>query len=339
MVQREVAERVAAAPGDMSLPVGLRASTTRRPGSRSGCRATRSSPRPRSSPPCSCSSRTRADDRLDAAAEAHLWRVVQAGFRERRKMLHNVLTRQLPIDGGARGRGARRPVASTATAAPRRVAVGEWIALAEALGPIPDALTRPRDRRPRPPARARRPPRAGEGQPDARRPRHAGRRLPRPAQRHGPARTSPTGCPVGGCHRATADTPPRRRLRPRARRRTTSSCARSRPHAGPPGPPGAGTSRRRRSPPASTSGSRSRPASPAGRRTRPRPRTRRSRRGAWTLDRRGAPRARRGARLRRPVLPGRRARRSSRAAGSASRRSPWLRDARRGRTTARASCS
>ena len=39
-----------------------------------------------------------ADDRLDAAAEDRLWRVVMASFRERRKMLHNVLARQLPIE-------------------------------------------------------------------------------------------------------------------------------------------------------------------------------------------------------------------------------------------------
>ena len=34
--------------------------------------------------------------RLDPADEEDLWRLVQAGFRERRKMLHNVLPRQLP---------------------------------------------------------------------------------------------------------------------------------------------------------------------------------------------------------------------------------------------------
>ena len=37
-----------------------------------------------------------SDDRLDPAAEDELWRLVQAAFRERRKMLHNVLARQLP---------------------------------------------------------------------------------------------------------------------------------------------------------------------------------------------------------------------------------------------------
>src|SRR4029077_3645508 len=37
------------------------------------------------------------DDRLDLIAEDALWRLVQAGFRERRKMIHNVLARQLPL--------------------------------------------------------------------------------------------------------------------------------------------------------------------------------------------------------------------------------------------------
>ena len=36
--------------------------------------------------------------RLDADLEDELWRLVQAGFRERRKMIHNVLVRQLAGD-------------------------------------------------------------------------------------------------------------------------------------------------------------------------------------------------------------------------------------------------
>ena len=37
--------------------------------------------------------------RLDPEREEELWRLVQAAFRERRKMLHNVLPRQLPFVG------------------------------------------------------------------------------------------------------------------------------------------------------------------------------------------------------------------------------------------------
>ena len=83
-----------------------------------------------------------ADDRLDATAEDELWRLVQAAFRERRKMIHNVLARQLPLDAG-------RVTAALATAhidpdrRPQTLAVGEWLALHEALGPIgPDGRGR-----------------------------------------------------------------------------------------------------------------------------------------------------------------------------------------------------
>ena len=76
------------------------------------------------------------DDRLpDPGAEDELWRLVQAGFRERRKMLHNVLVRQLPLP-------ADRVLAALDAAAidrdrrPQTVAVGEWLRLREALGPI-----------------------------------------------------------------------------------------------------------------------------------------------------------------------------------------------------------
>ena len=76
-----------------------------------------------------------ADDRLDPEEEDQLWRLVQAAFRERRKMIHNVLARQLPVD-------ADRVTAALAAARidpdrrPQTLAVGEWLALHEALGPL-----------------------------------------------------------------------------------------------------------------------------------------------------------------------------------------------------------
>jgi 16S rRNA (adenine1518-N6/adenine1519-N6)-dimethyltransferase len=85
------------------------------------------------------------DDRLaDAGQEDALWRLVQAGFRERRKMLHNVLSRQLPVpadrvDAALSGAGIapeRRP---------QTLEVGEWLRLLEELGPIgPDQRGRRR---------------------------------------------------------------------------------------------------------------------------------------------------------------------------------------------------
>ena len=98
MVQREVAERIAAPPGGMSyLSVFVQYHAKVRivtdvppeafepePAVRSAVIALEPYP---------------ADDRLgDADQEDALWRLVQAGFRERRKMLHNVLSRQLPFE-------------------------------------------------------------------------------------------------------------------------------------------------------------------------------------------------------------------------------------------------
>ncbi len=76
-----------------------------------------------------------ADDRLDPETEDGLWRLVQAAFRERRKMIHNVLSRQLPVD-------ASRVATALAAAGidpdrrPQTLAVGEWLRLRETLGPI-----------------------------------------------------------------------------------------------------------------------------------------------------------------------------------------------------------
>ena len=76
-----------------------------------------------------------ADDRLDPATEDELWRLVQAAFRERRKMLHNVLSRQLPLDA-AQIDAALAAAGIAPDRRPQTVAVGEWLALREAIGPI-----------------------------------------------------------------------------------------------------------------------------------------------------------------------------------------------------------
>ena len=136
MVQREVAERIAAAPGDMSyLSVFVQYHAKARVAFKVGRDSFEPAPKVESAvlvlepyPP---------DDRLDAAAEANLWRIVQAGFRERRKMLHNVLARQLPIEG-ERVDAALEACGIDRNRRPQTVAVGDWIALAEALGPSPD---------------------------------------------------------------------------------------------------------------------------------------------------------------------------------------------------------
>jgi 16S rRNA A1518/A1519 N6-dimethyltransferase RsmA/KsgA/DIM1 with predicted DNA glycosylase/AP lyase activity len=83
------------------------------------------------------------DDRLpDAAAEDALWRLVQAGFRERRKMLHNVLVRQLPVPP-ERVLAALDAAGIDRDRRPQTLAVGEWLRLKEEIGPIgPDTRGR-----------------------------------------------------------------------------------------------------------------------------------------------------------------------------------------------------
>jgi len=135
MVQREVAERIAAPPGKMSyLSVFVQYHARVRVAFRVPPEAFE--PEPAVDSAVIVAEPFDADDRLGSDEEEQLWRVVQAGFRERRKMLHNVLTRQLPVE-------APRVDAALAAAGiapdrrPQMLAVGEWLALNEALGPLP----------------------------------------------------------------------------------------------------------------------------------------------------------------------------------------------------------
>lgn len=134
MVQREVAERIAANPGGLSyLSVFVQYHAQ--------VRIARLVPAAAFEPAPAVESAViviepfAEDDRLEPVAEEALWRLVQAAFRERRKMVHNVLARQLPIP-------PERVAAGLAAAGidpdrrPQTVAVGEWIRLLEALGPI-----------------------------------------------------------------------------------------------------------------------------------------------------------------------------------------------------------
>ncbi len=75
--------------------------------------------------------------RLPAGEEEELWRLVQAGFRERRKMIHNVLLRQLPNVGRERITTALSAVGIAPDRRPQTVSVDEWLALSTAIGPLP----------------------------------------------------------------------------------------------------------------------------------------------------------------------------------------------------------
>ena len=141
MVQREVAERIAAPPGKMSyLSVFVQYHARVRIALRVPASAFEPAPAVESA--VIIAEPYPADDRLDPETEDELWRLVQAAFRERRKMIHNVLSRQLQLDAG-------RVAAALAAARidpdrrPQTLAVGEWLALREALGPIgPDGRGR-----------------------------------------------------------------------------------------------------------------------------------------------------------------------------------------------------
>lgn len=137
MVQREVAERVAAPPGEMSY---LSVFCQYHARARVAFRVPRDAfePAPKVDSAVLVLEPYDTDDRLDAEAEERLWRVVMAGFRERRKMLHNVLVRQLPVPP-ERVNAALAAVGIAGDRRPQTVAVGEWLALAEALGDIPEA--------------------------------------------------------------------------------------------------------------------------------------------------------------------------------------------------------
>ncbi len=134
MVQREVAERIASPPGGMSyLSVFVQyhadvevafivpaAAFEPAPDVDSAILVGRTRPR-----------------RLGADDEDELWRLVQAGFRERRKMIHNVLARQLSGLDRERVDAALASRAISPDRRPQTLSVAEWLALREALTPLP----------------------------------------------------------------------------------------------------------------------------------------------------------------------------------------------------------
>jgi 16S rRNA (adenine1518-N6/adenine1519-N6)-dimethyltransferase len=143
MLQREVAERISAAPGDMSyLSVFVQY--------HAAVRVAFVVPREAFEPAPAVESAvveirphdpSGARPRLSAAEEDGLWRVVQAGFRERRKKLHNVLSRQL-LKSAAEVAHVLDSAAIDGDRRPQTLSVDEWMALRVALGPLPETLHR-----------------------------------------------------------------------------------------------------------------------------------------------------------------------------------------------------
>jgi 16S rRNA (adenine1518-N6/adenine1519-N6)-dimethyltransferase len=133
LVQLEVAERVAAPPGRMSyLSVFVQNVTSAEVVARVPAAAFEPAPAVDSA---ILRLRRRADPAVALGAQREaFYRVVQAGFRQRRKQIHNGLGRELPID---------RETLDAALAAcgvspdrrPQTLSVDEWACLSARLGP------------------------------------------------------------------------------------------------------------------------------------------------------------------------------------------------------------
>jgi 16S rRNA (adenine1518-N6/adenine1519-N6)-dimethyltransferase len=134
MVQREVAERVAGPPGRMSyLSVFAQY--------HADVRILRRVPRDAFEPPPEVESAVllltpHPARPLPRKEEDDLWRLVQAAFRERRKMLHNVLARQLPLPP-QRVAAALEATGIAPDRRPQTVSVEEWLRLLDAIRPLP----------------------------------------------------------------------------------------------------------------------------------------------------------------------------------------------------------
>ena len=136
MLQAEVAERIAAPPGQMSyLSAFVQYHATVRIALRVPAEAFEPAPKVASAVVVI---EPRPDRPLNAEREADLWRLVHAGFRERRKMLRNVLARQLPHLGD-RLDAALVAVGIEGDRRPQTVSVEEWIELLGALDTTPAA--------------------------------------------------------------------------------------------------------------------------------------------------------------------------------------------------------
>ena len=143
MLQREVAERISAAPGAMSyLSVFMQYHASVRIAFAVPREAFEPAPEVESAVveirPLDPSGER---PRLSPGDEDGLWRVVQSGFRERRKKLHNVLSRQLPLSG-AEVEAALAAAGIDGNRRPQTLSVEEWLALRIALEPLPGEAVR-----------------------------------------------------------------------------------------------------------------------------------------------------------------------------------------------------
>jgi len=132
LVQLEVAERVAAPPGRMSyLSVFAQNVADAEVVARVPAAAFEPSPAVDSAVLRLC----RRTEPMVAPGDARppFYRVVQAGFRQRRKQVHNGLSRELPVDREAVTSALER-CGVTPDRRPQTLTVAEWACLADALG-------------------------------------------------------------------------------------------------------------------------------------------------------------------------------------------------------------
>ncbi len=140
MLQAEVADRIAAPPGRMSyLSVFVQFHAAVRVALRVPPEAFEPAPKVASAVVVLEPHASRA---LPPEREEALWGLVQSGFRERRKMLRNVLARQLrtgpdgatgPLVGQARVDTALEAAGITGDRRPQTLSVDDWVRLLEAL--------------------------------------------------------------------------------------------------------------------------------------------------------------------------------------------------------------
>lgn len=133
LVQLEVAERVAAPPGQMSyLSVFAQNVASAEVVARVPAAAFEPAPAVDSAV---LRLRRRGAPVVPVGAErAPFYRVVQAGFRQRRKQVHNGLSRELPVDREAVTAALER-CAVAPDRRPQTLTVEEWACLTAALGP------------------------------------------------------------------------------------------------------------------------------------------------------------------------------------------------------------
>jgi 16S rRNA (adenine1518-N6/adenine1519-N6)-dimethyltransferase len=134
LVQLEVAERVAAPPGQMSyLSVFVQNVSSAEVVARVPAAAFEPAPKVDSA---ILRLRRRAEPEIPPGeGREAFYRVVQAGFRQRRKQVHNGLSRELPVDRAT----VERALATcdvTPDRRPQTLSVAEWACVTRAIGPL-----------------------------------------------------------------------------------------------------------------------------------------------------------------------------------------------------------